>query len=231
MKSKIKLVFFDMEGTIFRKVVKAYGGNVAPSAWTLISEHLGSNAAKEEKGTKEKWNHGEYKGYVEWMEATIKIYKKYGLKKDFFEKLMRSIEYHDGVKETFKELKKRGYKTALITGGFKAQADRAQKDLMIDHAFSACEYFWDEKGNLIHWNLLPCDYEGKKDFMHLIMKEHSFKKEECAFVGDGPNDVPLAKEAGISISFNGIPELQKVCTYSISQPIGKEDFREILKFL
>ena len=109
-------------------------------------------------------------------------------------------------------------------------ADRAQKDLRIDHAFAACEYFWDGDGKLLHWNLLPCDYEGKADFMKLIMKEHGLKPEQCAFVGDGKNDVHLAKAVGLSIAFNAAEELQKVSTFSVNQPKGKEDFREILKY-
>jgi len=83
----------------------------------------------------------------------------------------------------------------------------------------------------LHWNLLPCDYEGKVDFMRLIMKEHGLSPEECAFVGDGVNDIFLAKEVGTSISFNGAEELQRVSTYSINQQEGKEDFMEILKYL
>lgn len=228
---KIKLIFFDMEGTIFKKTIEVSKGNTAPSAWTLLARHLGENALKEEDETKEKWNNGKYKGYVEWMEDTIKIHKKYGLNKQFFEKVMNSIKYYKGVKETFLELIKKGYKTALISGGFKAQADRAQKDLKIPHAFTACEYFWNKNGKLLFWNLLPCDYEGKVDFMKLIMREHGLSPEECAFVGDGKNDVHLAKEVGLSISFNGAEELQRVSTHSINQPEGKEDFRETLKYL
>jgi phosphoserine phosphatase len=231
LEMKIKLIFFDMEGTIFRKAVKLASGNTAPSAWTLLAQHLGEKAEKEEEETKKKWNSGRYAGYVEWMEDTIRIHKKYGLTKDFFEKVMSGIDYHRGVRETFRELKKRGIKTALISGGFKAQADRAQSDLKIDHSFAACEYFWDEKGRLLHWNLLPCDYEGKVGFMKLIMKEHGLIPEECAFVGDGRNDVYLAKEVGTSVAFNGAEELQRVATYSVSQEEGKEDFREVLKYL
>ena len=227
----IKLVFFDMEGTLFKKACKDSKGNTAPSAWTLLAEHLGPEALEEEDWTKEKWNNGEYAGYVEWMEDTIKIHKKYGLTKDFFEKVMGSIQYHDGVKEVFEELKKRNIRTALISGGFKAQADRALKDLKIHHAFAACEYLWDDKGDLVHWNLLPCDYEGKLDFMHLIIKEHSLKRSEVAFVGDGKNDVPFAKAVGLSIAFNAAPELQKVSTHSINQEDGKEDFRKVLDHL
>jgi phosphoserine phosphatase len=231
MNKKIKLIFFDMEGTIFEKVSKLSKGKIAPSAWTRLAEHLGKDALEEEEWTKEKWNNDEYAGYVEWMEDTIRIHQKYGLDQKFFEKVMRSIKYHQGVKETFKELKKQGYKTALISGGFKAQADRALKDLKINHAFAACEYLWNRNGKLIHWNLLPCDYEGKLDFMKLIIKEHGLRKNQCAFVGDGRNDIPFAQAVGLSIAFNGAPELQKVSTYSVNQKKNKEDFREILKYL
>ena len=231
MNSKIKLIFFDMEGTIFRKVVETVKGNIAPSAWVSIARELGPTALAEEKKTRDKWNNKEYAGYVEWMEETIKIYQEYGLKKDFFEKVIYAIKYHTGVKETFEQLRKKGFRTAIISGGFKAQSDRAQKDLKIDHAFTACELFWDKKGHILHWNLLPCDYEGKIDFMKLIMKEHGLTSEECAFIGDGKNDIHLAKVVELSIAFNGALELQKVCTHSINHPKGKEDFREILKFL
>jgi len=227
----IKLVFFDMEGTLFKKAIRFSKGNTAPSAWTLIARRLGEEAGGEEDATKNKWNAGEYKGYVEWMEDTIRIHQKYGLTKSFFDKVMRSVEYHDGVRETFRELRARGYKTALISGGFKAQADRAQRDLRINHSFAACEYFWNKNGKLDWWNLLPCDYAGKIDFMKLIMNEHGLKPEQCAFVGDGKNDIPFAQAVGLSIAFNGAPELQKVCTYSVNQREGKEDFRGILKLL
>ncbi|MFC1728251.1 HAD family hydrolase [Nanoarchaeota archaeon] len=233
MEKEIKLVFFDMEGTLFRKAIKLRDsyGHTAPGLWHLLAEHLGPAALEEEDWTKEKWNNGEYAGYVEWMEDTIKIHQKYGLDKKFFDKVMASVEYHSGVKEVFEELRKRGYKTALISGGFKAQADRASRDLKITHAFAACEYFWDDKGKLIHWNLLPCDYEGKVDFMHLIMKEHGLRKDQCAFVGDGKNDIPFAETVGLSIAFNGAPDLQKVCTHAVNQPDGEENFKAILKYL
>jgi len=230
-KQKIKLIFFDMEGTLFKKQVKSPKGNTAPSAWTLIAEHLGKDALAEEEETKEKWTAGKYYGYVEWMKDTIRIHKNYGLNKKFFTKIMDSIPYHKGVKETFRELNKKGYITALISGGFKAQADRAQRDLKIDHSFAACEYLWDESGEISHWNLLPCDYEGKVDFMKLIMKEHGLSPEECAFVGDGKNDVFLAKEVGKSIAFNGADELQRTTTHAINQEEGKEDFKEVLKHI
>jgi len=231
MEPNPKLIFFDMEGTIFKKPFKFSKGNTQPSLWTMIAKKLGEKALKEEENTKDKWNNKQYRGYVEWMDDTIKIHQKYRLTKKIFDEVMASDEYHKGVKETFEQLEKKGYKTVLLSGGFKAQADKAQKDLKIDHAFAACEYFWDKNGELLHWNLFPSDYEGKIDFMKLIMKEYKVTPDECVFVGDGINDVYLAKEVKIGISFNGHEELQKVCTHSINQPEGQEDFTEILKFL
>ncbi len=227
----IKLVFFDMEGTLFHKAVHDVRGNVAPSAWGLLAKQLGPEGEHEESVTVDKWNAGQYAGYVEWMEETIRIHQKYGVTKTLFDSVMAGIDYHSGVKEVFEELRSRGVRTALISGGFKAQADRALVDLKIDHAFAACEYFWDENGELLHWNLLPCDYEGKLDFMRLIMKEHGLIANDCAFVGDGRNDIHLAQAVGLSIAFNGAAELQAVSSHAVNQRPGEEDFRALLRLL
>jgi phosphoserine phosphatase len=103
--------------------------------------------------------------------------------------------------------------------------------LGIDHTFAACEYFFDQSsGRLVHWNLIPCDYEGKVDFMRLMMREYGISPADCAFIGDGVNDVPIAKEVGLSIAFNAAGELQEAATHSINQPEGKKDLKAILKF-
>lgn len=224
-----KLIFFDMEGTIFRKAVDGTQG-IAPSAWTLIAKHLGLEALAEEEATKARWNQGGYRGYSEWVEDSIRIHQKYGLDRKFFEKVIEEIDYHPGVEEVFEVLNRRGVRTALVSGGFKAQANRAAVDLRINHVLAACEYFWDPRGRLIHWNVLPADFTSKLDFMKLLMKEYKLRKRECAFVGDGRNDIPLAKVVGRSISFNGDPELQNAATYSVNQAAGEEDFRVILPY-
>ena len=157
------------------------------------------------------------------MEDNFKIYKKYKLTKKSFENIINSINYHKGVKGLFNHLRKKGYKTAIVSGGFKALADRAALDFRVDHTFAACDFYWDSKGKLIHCNLLPSDFEGKLDFMKLVIKEHGLTKEECAFVGDGANDVPFAKAVGFSIAFNASGKLQKVATVSINQDSKKKD--------
>jgi len=229
--AKIKLIFFDMEGTIFKKAVRLSHTSVAPSAWCALAQRLSPRAYEEERLTQDKWNKGLYSSYIEWMEETIKIHKKYKLTKSLFLRVIDSIEYMPGVRNVFKFLNTERIPTCLISGGFKYQGDKALVDLGIRHSFVACEYFWDKKGYLKSWNLLPADEEGKLDFMKLIIKEYKFSKTDCAFVGDGENDIPIAKSVGISIAFNGSPLLQRNATYSINQRKGKENLLEILKYL
>ncbi len=230
MAERLKIAFFDLEGTIFRKAVRSPRGNVAASLWILLAKKLGKRAEADERKTRDKWNRNEYNGYVGWMEDTIRVYQKHRLKRRMFDRAIQGSQYHPGVKEVFTELEGK-YVTSIITGGFKALADRAAVDLKAGHTFAACELFWDEKEEIEHWNLLPCDYKGKVDFMKLLMEEHGAKAKECVFVGDGPNDIHLAKAVGTSICFNGDSQLENVCTYTIRQPASKIDFRAVLKYI
>ena len=226
----IKLIFFDMEGVIFEPGFTENHKGVAASIWSVIPPELGEESVKVMAEGKRRWASGEFRNYIEWMEYSLENHRKHGLTKEIFERIINSVRYMPGAVETFEELRKMGYKTAVISGGFKNLANRAIRDLGIDHTFAACEYFFDPtSGRLVHWNLIPCDYAGKVDFMRLMMREYGISPEDCAFVGDGVNDVPIAKEVGLSIAFNAAQELQEAATHSISQPEGK-DLKAILKF-
>ncbi len=229
---KTKIVFFDMEGVIFETGIKDFGKNTTASIWTAVWNSLGEEAAKQEQKGKDMWNSGKFKNYIEWMQYSAHGHQKYKLTMKKFYEIIHSVPYIKGVKEIFEELRKKGCITAIITGGFKNQANKAIIDLKVDHTFAACEYFFDEQTDLLsHWNLLPCDYEGKAEFMKHLMRDYKFSRDQCAFIGDGVNDRFLAKEVGTSIAFNARKELQEVCTYSVNQTEGQKDLRAILEFL
>ncbi len=229
--SNPKLIFFDMEGTLFRKAVSPNDTGVDPSVWVAIARELGPNALEEEKVTQKKWRRGDYRSYVEWMQDTIAIHQKYGLSKSTFQEILDSIEFMPGVHEVFSELRVRGIPTALVTGGFKYQADRALREFRITHSFAACEYFWAGDGTLEHWNLLPADFEGKLHFMRMLLHEYQLAGRDCAFVGDGQNDRGLAENVGLSVAFNGAQELREIATHCVNQEPGTEDFGAILPCL
>lgn len=228
--SKIKLVFFDMEGVIFESGVVETRNGLAPSLWAVIPTILGKKAVETENKGKEMWLSGKFKNYFEWCEYAFNNYKKHGLTMKQFYGIINNVRFMHGAKETFRYLHKKGYRTVIISGGFKNLANRAIRELGIEHVFAACEFFFDDKtGKLVNWNMLPSDYKGKVDFMKLMMHELNLKPSECAFIGDASNDIPIAKEVGLSIAFNAQKELQAVCRYSINQK--KKDLRAILKYL
>ncbi len=228
-KDKIKLIFFDMEGVIFETGITENRKAVIASVWTVLGNSLGKECKKKEDEGKIMWAEGKFNNYIEWCEWTLKLFQKHGLTIKQFYDIINKVPYMDGAKETFKELKKKGYKTVIISGGLKNLANRAIRDLDIDTTFAAVEYFFDDKtGKLVSWNILPTDYEGKIDFLRLMMREYKLHPQECAFIGDGVNDIPLAKEVGTSIAFNARKELQEVCTYSINQK--KKNLKAILKY-
>ena len=163
---------------------------------------------------------------------TIEIHRRFGLTERVFNEVMSSVPFMPGVDSALERIHAQGAISAVVTGGFKALADRVQRRLRIHHSFSACEYFFDAETGLIdHFNLLPADEAGKADFMRLTCREYGVDPKDCAFVGDGKNDVHLAQAVGFSVAFNAQSELRAVAAESISQSPGTEDFTAVVDAL
>jgi phosphoserine phosphatase len=210
----IRLLFLDMEGTLFAKQrVRLHEGEerVHHSLWSRIAHELGPEVLEEDRQTVEKWESGGYRSYTDWCDQSLRLHQRHGITRDFFESVAASIPYNPGVQETLTALHDRGLMTAIVSGGFMAQARRAQRELKLTHAFAAADLFWDDRGHLVHWNIFPCDYAGKVDLVRLLIRDHRLELEECAFVGDGKNQAH--------------PELQRAATHSI------DDFTELLRYL
>ena len=221
----MKLLVLDVEGTIFQSKVRLPGTSIDSTIWQSIAHTLGPKAVEEEIQTHKKWETGGYKNYLEWMEETILIHKKYGLKGERFWNLIQVAEYSPGACEILPSIDRQRFELVLISGGFRELAARAQQELDIKHAFAACEYFFGDDDLIEGYNLLPCDYEGKIDFIKLMVREYQLDDDDWIFVGDGKNDVSIAKEAPISIGYNPHPDLDKVVTYKIHH------FRELPEIL
>lgn len=222
---KPKIIFFDMDGVLFDVGYFEQGHNVAASSWELVADAI--DATKDEEALKEKWKASELKHTIHWIDETVRIYKKHGLTKKQYDKVISSIKIMPGAKEAFAELREKGYLTAVITGSFKELAYRAKKELGIDFVVAACELIFDEKGKLVDYIAFPCDYNGKAKFFEAIIAGLGIKAEETVMVGDGVNDIAIADEAGFSVAFNARNELKEHCDVVID----KKDLREILRYL
>jgi phosphoserine phosphatase len=221
----MKLLVLDLEGTIFRTDIWLPGTSITSTIWQGIADALGPQAIQEEVATHQRWENQEYRSYIAWMEDTIAIHLRHGLTRERFHQVISSAEYNDSVITTLSELDRTQYEPLIVTGGFRELACRAQRDLRIMHAFCACEYLFGEDDKLKCYNLLPCDFEGKIDFIRLMLREYKLTDADWVFVGDGKNDVPIATQAPLSIGYRPHPDLKKVVTHSIYE------FRDLLSIL
>lgn len=213
----MKICFFDMEGTLLEKNPSFDNGKVAPSAWTVLAKEISEACFVEEEKTKDLWLANKYISYTQWMKETVEIQIKHGMNKNHLQTILSQAKIQRGAEELIHSLKTQGYLTVLISGGFKELADLTQRRLKIDHAYSACEYFFNDDGSIEHFNLLPTDEEGKLVFMKHLASEYNSELENCIFIGDGKNDVFIAKNVGTSIAFNAQRELREVSTFIVDQ--------------
>lgn len=226
----IKLAVFDLEGTVFKKSYYLHGGKEHLSAWGALCTDLGAAAEDEDCKNRERFRKGNYL-YSEWVLDTIKIYQKYGLSKARFDEVIQSVEYHKGAAEMFTALKDAKIKVAVVSGGLKALADRVAIEHKIEHCFATAELYWCFKGQIMHWNIMPTDFEHKRSVAEMLLKDLSIERECCAFIGDGINDQDVAAYVGTSIAFNSHQDLKKVSHHIIEQNKGEEDLRAILDYL
>ncbi|MBU3958042.1 MAG: HAD family phosphatase [Nanoarchaeota archaeon] len=232
MANQIKIVFFDMEGVIFdvsKYNIKEKHKEIAVSAWPLVFAKL--NALDRHAELRDKFVKGEFgpKNCTDkWSDSACQVFKEKGLTKETFMDAINNMPLMAGAKETFEELHKRGYKTAIITGSFEELAERAKTLLVIDFIAAHCKMNFDKSGKLDSWKLISCDYEGKVEYFHKILKEAGLKPDNAAFIADEMNDMPLFKEAGFSIAFNSTKEEVKKAA---DVAIDKKDLREVLKHL
>lgn len=207
----MKLLVMDVEGTLFKATMKIDGTDYPSTMWQPIAYALGEAAMEEERETHKKWDNLEYDNYMEWVKATIDIHRKYSLKKEVFDGLIKKAEYSEGVEEFFRQLNRNEWIPVLISGGFQNLIRRAQNELDIDYGFGACEYYFDDYGYLEHYNLQPSDFDGKLKFLDNLLREYKLnRKTDWVFIGDGKNDEAIARQAPRAFGINPHKKLREI---------------------
>jgi len=131
-----------------------------------------------------------------------------GARLDDIKNVVENIPLMKGAEATIKELKKRGYKVATITGSFEIIANRIKDKLSLDYAFS--NVLHEENGFLTGEVSGPLVDGSKAEVLKQIIKMENISAEECAAVGDGANDISMLEEAGLGIAFNAKPVLKEI---------------------
>ena len=129
----IKLIFFDLEGTLI------YNNNatriIDGSLWAVIPHVLGGNALKVDEELYAKWHNGGYANYVEWCDESMKNFRAHRLTRDLFERLAKEGTLRDGVVETIRKLHEKGIARAPSPWSMPQASPRESVDS--DVAFSS----------------------------------------------------------------------------------------------
>ena len=138
-----------------------------------------------------------------------------GLDATVLQKLADDLPLTEGAETLLRVLKRLGYRTAVISGGFSVAAEALQKRLGIDRAWSNVLEIADGKltgkvlGQIVN-------AERKAELLELFAKSEGVPLDQVIAIGDGANDLNMLQKAGHGIAFHAKPKLQMAAHTSIS---------------
>ena len=138
-----------------------------------------------------------------------------GLPEDVLQQIGDSLELTEGAQTLFAELKRLGYKTAILSGGFTYFARQLQQKLGIDYVYANELEIID--GKLTGRAIEPIvDAQRKADLLRQLAEQEGLRLEQTIAVGDGANDLPMLGIAGLDVAFRAKPLVKKSARQAIS---------------
>ncbi len=138
-----------------------------------------------------------------------------GLPESALQQVAAGLRLTEGAELLFAELKRLGYKTAILSGGFSYFAERLQTQLGIDYVFANTLDIQD--GCLTGRAIEPIvDAQRKADLLRELAAREQLTLEQTIAVGDGANDLPMLALAGLGVAFRAKPLVKQSAKQSIS---------------
>lgn len=138
-----------------------------------------------------------------------------GLDESVLQTIASALPLTEGAERLVSTLKRLGYKTAILSGGFNYFGRHLQQALGIDYVYANDLEIVDGKvtgrvtGTVI-------DGARKAELLQDIADQEGISLEQVIAVGDGANDLPMLSAAGLGIAFRAKPIVQKSAKQSIS---------------
>ncbi|TDV65967.1 phosphoserine phosphatase SerB [Pseudomonas sp. LP_7_YM] len=138
-----------------------------------------------------------------------------GLDIKVLDEIGASLRLTEGAETLFAELKRLGYKTAILSGGFTYFARQLQARLGIDYIYANELEVVDGKctGNAIEPII---DAQRKADLLRELAIKEGLSLEQTIAVGDGANDLPMLAIAGLGVAFRAKPLVKQSAKQAIS---------------
>lgn len=138
-----------------------------------------------------------------------------GLDETVLAKVAARLPITEGAERLVSTLKKLGYKTAILSGGFQYFGQFLQQKLGIDYVHANELEIIDGKvtGNVTGTIV---NGERKAYLLEEIAKSEGISLEQTIAVGDGANDLPMLSKAGLGIAFRAKPLVRQNAEQAIS---------------
>lgn len=120
-----------------------------------------------------------------------------------------------GAEHLISTLKKIGYKTAIISGGFEYFGHYLQQKLGIDYVFAnQLEIVNGKVTGQVSGRIV--DANRKAEILQELAEKENISLHQVIAVGDGANDLPMLSIAGLGIAFHAKPVVKQNARHSIS---------------
>lgn len=151
--------------------------------------------------------------FTESFERRVALLK--GLDESVLEGIANRLPVTEGAERLVSTLKKLGYKTAILSGGFNYFGRYLQDKLGIDYVYANELEIVDGKvtGNVTG---TVVDGNRKAFLLEEIANKESISLEQTIAVGDGANDLPMLSKAGLGIAFRAKPLVRQNAEQAIS---------------
>ena len=153
------------------------------------------------------------------FEASLgtRVAKLAGLDAGVLDRINDRIKLTPGAGTFIRTLRRLGYRTAIVSGGFTTVTDHLSELLGIDH--SHANRLEVVEGQLTGRTVGPVvDREEKAEFVRAIAAKEGIPLDQVVAVGDGANDLDMLSVAGLGIAFNARPVVRQAADASVNVP-------------
>lgn len=157
------------------------------------------------------------RGEIDFKESfTRRVALLKGLDENVMREIAESLPITEGLERMMRVLKRSGYKTAILSGGFTYFGNYLKQKYGFDYVYAnELEVGADGKltgrfvGDVV-------DGQRKKELLRLLAQVENIDLQQTIAVGDGANDLPMLSEAGLGIAFHAKPKVKASASQSIS---------------
>jgi phosphoserine phosphatase len=156
------------------------------------------------------------RGEIDFRESfTERVALLKGLDESVMREIAENLPMTEGVDRMMTVLKRAGYKTAILSGGFTYFGNYLKQRYGFDYVYANELEIVDGKltGRYIGEVV---DGRRKAELLRLIAQVENVNIAQTIAVGDGANDLPMLGTAGLGIAFHAKPKVKQTAEQSLS---------------